>query len=117
MLFPPTGYDWELQLCHFPVGECSLVWFGVVWCVWPQVSYHTGSHAGLPAAEPRHGGGDWHLRWREGNGARLGDVGVRGTVVDVIGAAKQNKNTSRYKKGVELAYSYSHRKISSKLLD
>lgn len=77
--------------------------FGVVWFVWCQVSYHAGSHAGLPAAEPRHGGGDWHLRWREGNGARLGDVGVRGTVVDVIGAAKQNKNTSRYKKGVELA--------------
>lgn len=73
--------------------------FGVVWCVWRQVSYHAGSHAGLPAAEPRHGGGDWHLRRREGNGARLGDVGVRGTVVDVIGAAKQNRNTSRYKKG------------------
>lgn len=59
-------------------------------------SYHTGSHAGLPAAEPRHGCRDRHLWWCKGGRARLGDVGMRGTMVDVVRAAKQNTTRTRH---------------------
>lgn len=81
-----------------------------------SVSYHARSHAGLPAAQPRHGGGDWHLRWREGNGAGLGDVGVRRSVIDVVGAAEQSGNTKRCGTCAEVTSQDSHGKTSSKLL-
>ena len=65
-------------------------------CLRCRDSYHAGSHAGLPAAEPRHGRRDRHLWWCKGDGAGLGDVGVRGAMVDVVRAAKQNTTATRH---------------------
>lgn len=65
----------------------SLVWLCVCISLIEAIdSYHTGSHAGLPTAEPGHGCRDWHLWWRKGNRAGLGDVGVRRAVVYVVRA-------------------------------
>lgn len=69
-----------------------------------RIAYHTGSHTGLTTTEPRHGCRDWHLRWCKGDGASLGNIGVRRTMIYIIRAVKQKnkqKNTSYHLIGEE----------------
>lgn len=69
-----------------------------------RIAYHTGSHTGLTTTEPRHGCRDWHLRWCKGDGASLGNIGVRRTMIYIIRAVKQTnkqKNTSYHLIGEE----------------
>lgn len=77
-------------------GFAGFRWHSCVDLQW-RITYHTGSHTGLTTTEPRHGCRDWHLWWCKGDGASLGNIGVRRTMIYIIRAVKQTNKKTKHK--------------------
>lgn len=87
-----TFYMYIIKDLHFPFSNLLTFFNAVYLQTGNSLTYHTGTHAGLPTAQPGHGGGRCHLLGGKGTGAGLGDVGVRRAVIHIIRAIKRKQD-------------------------